>query len=379
MTKWRAERLSSLAKVFKDGDWIESKDQALKGIRLIQTGNIGNGSFKDRHEKARYISESTFKKLKCTEIFKGDLLISRLPDPVGRACILPDTGNKMVTAVDCTIIRFDENIVLPEWFIYYSMSYLYQTKIQSLVTGATRQRISRKNLGLTSIPIPPLSEQKRIVSILDKAFDAIGKAKTNAEENLKNSKELFDSYLNNIFVNKGEDWEEKTLSECFKLRSGKMLSSKMMKKGKFPVYGGNGIAGLHSSYNLSGDNIIIGRVGALCGNVRNIKEKIWLTDNAFQVIELKYEFDNSFLTYLLNLKNLRNLARQAAQPVISNSSLKDIILQFPKSLIEQKSIVKKLDAISTETKKLGKIYEQKLADLEKLKKSLLQKAFNGEL
>ena len=88
----------------------------------------------------------------------------------------------------------------------------------------------------------------------------------------------------------------------------------MTENGKFPVYGGNGITGMYDNFNLSGNNIIVGRVGALCGNVRYIKDKIWLTDNAFKITDWKYDFDHAFLAYLLNFKNLRGYARQAAQP-----------------------------------------------------------------
>ena len=105
--------LADVCEVFADGDWVESKDQSPNGIRLIQTGNVGQGVFKARSEKARYISEATFKRLRCTEIFEGDCLISRLPDPVGRSCILPDTGERMITAVDCTIVRFNPKQLLP--------------------------------------------------------------------------------------------------------------------------------------------------------------------------------------------------------------------------------------------------------------------------
>lgn len=94
MKNWVRKKIAEISTFFEDGDWIESKDQSTNGIRLIQTGNVGNGIFKDRGEKARYISEATFKRLRCTEIFEGDCLVSRLPDPVGRACILPDTGEK---------------------------------------------------------------------------------------------------------------------------------------------------------------------------------------------------------------------------------------------------------------------------------------------
>lgn len=377
---WEVKKIEDICTCFEDGDWIESKDQSDDGVRLIQTGNIGSGFFKDRSEKARYISESTFKRLHCTEIIEGDCLVSRLPDPVGRACILPSTGEKMITAVDCTIIRFKQDVITSKWFIFYSLSNDYQFQIRSEVSGATRQRISRKNLGSVSVPVPSLSEQQRIVLILDEVFSNISKAKDNAEQNLKNAKELFESYLQSVFTNKGDDWEEKNLEDCFKLKSGDNLTSKMMgENGEYPVFGGNGIAGLHTEFNLSGDNVIIGRVGALCGNARHITEDVWITDNAFKVTDFNYNFDNTFLTYLLNFKNLRKFARQAAQPVISNSSLKDVLLEFPKALKEQQFIVKKLEELSLETKKLEAIYEQKLKDLEELKKSILQKAFNGEL
>ncbi len=114
---WQTRPLADLCEVFADGDWVESKDQSSDGIRLIQTGNVGEGIFKDRIEKARYISEDTFKRLRCTEIVEGDCLISRLPYPVGRSCILPDTVEQMITAVDCTIVVLVQliEVIIRHW------------------------------------------------------------------------------------------------------------------------------------------------------------------------------------------------------------------------------------------------------------------------
>jgi type I restriction enzyme S subunit len=263
-------------------------------------------------------------------------------------------------------------------FLYYFLSKSIDL-LNSLGTGATFKELSGSKLGTVEIPLPSLPEQQRIVSILDEAFAAIANAKANAEQNLKNAKELFESYLQGVFENKCDDWEEQLLEDCFKMKSGDNLTAKNMTEGEYPVFGGNGIAGYHNNYNLSGSNVIIGRVGALCGNVRHITENIWLSDNAFKVVDFKFDFDHSFLTYLLNHKDLRSYARQAAQPVISNSSLKDVVLHFPKSLKEQQTIVRQLNALRAETKRLEAIYQQKLLNLEELKKSILQKAFSGEL
>ena len=91
--------IEKVAEFFADGNWIESKDQSASGIRLIQTGNIGVGEYLDKPQNARFISDDTFKRLNCTEVFPGDVLVSRLPDPVGRACISPDLSVRQITAV----------------------------------------------------------------------------------------------------------------------------------------------------------------------------------------------------------------------------------------------------------------------------------------
>jgi len=170
---WPLVALQEITTLFTDGDWIESKDQASDGVRLLQTGNVGSGAFLDRRSKARFISDETFGRLRCTEVLTGDCLISRLPDPVGRACLVPESDSRMITAVDCTIVRFDATRITPEYFVYYSGSYSYQLSVDALTTGATRSRISRKNLGGIPVPLPPLDEQRRIVAKLDEATAAI--------------------------------------------------------------------------------------------------------------------------------------------------------------------------------------------------------------
>ena len=96
--------MESLCDLFTDGDWIEAKDQSNLGVRLVQTGNVGITQYSDKENNKKWISEEKFEKLHCKEIFQGDILVSRLPDPAGRACIMPDLGTRMITAVDCTII-----------------------------------------------------------------------------------------------------------------------------------------------------------------------------------------------------------------------------------------------------------------------------------
>jgi type I restriction enzyme S subunit len=169
------------------------------------------------------------------------------------------------------------------------------------------------------------------------------------------------------------DWITAKFKDCFNLKSGDGLTAKKMVPGDYDVFGGNGVAGKHNDFNLSGDNVIVGRVGALCGNARHITEDIWLTDNAFKITKPMFEFNNKFLTYLLNYKNLRSLARQAAQPVISNSSLADLELSFPNSIEEQKRIVTILDQVFADIEKARATAETNLKNARELFDSYLEK------
>lgn len=158
-------RLDSVCELFVDGDWIESKDQSTEGIRLVQTGNVGEGVYIDKADKAKFINEETFRRLNCTEIFSGDILISRLPDPIGRACVLPKNLGRTITAVDCTIIRLKKEKMLQSFFIANTLTPSYTKQIYSFILGTTRMRISRNNLASIQIACPPIEEQKRFDEI----------------------------------------------------------------------------------------------------------------------------------------------------------------------------------------------------------------------
>lgn len=212
-------KLEEMCTVFTDGDWIESKDQSDEGIRLIQTGNIGEGTYLDKGIRAKYISEDTFKKLKCTQVYSGDILVSRLPEPVGRACIIPEKEESMITAVDCTICRPDESIVSKEYLCYFMRSNAYYTRLLSGITGTTRKRISRKNLGNIELDIPSKKEQKKVVKQLDYLVKVVDLRKQElvALDNLIKARfvELFGDPMTDV-----SKWRASTIGEQFNVASG---------------------------------------------------------------------------------------------------------------------------------------------------------------
>ena len=182
--------------MFADGDWIESKDQASDGIRLIQTGNVGFGVYIDKTQNAKYISVATFHRLNCLEIYDGDILVSRLPEPAGRACLLPQSTERRITAVDCTVIRTDTSVIDRNYLLQFLCSEQYLKTVNSFLAGGTRQRISRKNLEGIEVPYPSVEKQQYYGSFLCKVDDHI----SNAEQRLSCLSRLRCCMLQQFFI-----------------------------------------------------------------------------------------------------------------------------------------------------------------------------------
>ena len=196
--------------------------------------------------------------------------------------------------------------------------YLVFEDLTMYITGAIVPKLTQKALVNIEIPVPPRSIQKQIVSELDLLSGVIEKKKAQLEELDKLAQSIFYDMFGNPVTNE-KGWEIEKFEKVYKLKSGEGLSAKQFVEGPYPVYGGNGISGYHNSFNLDGNYVIIGRVGVYCGNVRNVKGKFWLTDNAFQLFYDKERQIPVFVTHLLSILDLHQYANHAAQPVISLS------------------------------------------------------------
>lgn len=155
--------------IFVDGDWVETKDQDPTGdVRLIQLADIGDGRYVDKSN--RFLTQATAIELGCTFLKRGDVLVARMPDPLGRACLFPGDSKQAVTVVDVCIIRGKEEHFNRKWLMYFINSPSFRTDIHSLQSGSTRKRISRGNLSTLRLPVPPRAEQTRIVEKLEELF-----------------------------------------------------------------------------------------------------------------------------------------------------------------------------------------------------------------
>ena len=400
--------LADVCEVFADGDWVESKDQSQAGIRLIQTGNIGIGAFKGRDERARYVSDDTFNRLRCTEIFEGDCLISRLPEPAGRSCIVPATGERMITAVDCTIVRFRPRQVLPEFFNYYSQSLDYLKAVDSETTGTTRKRISRSNLGQVAIPVPPVPEQQRIFGILDEAFAAIATARANTEQSVRNARELFQSQLSAIFAVGGPRWIDKKLGwittkigsgatprggeESYKSQGIPLIRSLNVHDlgFRYPKLAFLDEAQAHelSNVEVKPRDVLLNITGASVARCCLVPGDVLparVTQHVSIIRPNSGTLDAGFLHYMLISEPYkRRLLRTgmeggSTRQAITKAEIQELVVSYPATLEEQETLVARIEEVLTETQDLEAIAQRKLAALDALKQSLLRQAFTGAL
>lgn len=185
---------------FIDGDWIESNVIVSDGIRYLTTGNVG--ALKYKEQGSGFISESTFKELNCSEVFPGDILISRLNEPIGRACIVPDLGYRIVVAVDNVIYRPDTNLYDKQFLVYQMNCKPYADTANFIARGSTMSRVSRTTLGNFKLVIPPLDEQKKIVVYLNKKCDEIERSIEKAEHQIELLQELKQSIITEVVTGK---------------------------------------------------------------------------------------------------------------------------------------------------------------------------------
>lgn len=294
------------------------------------------------------------------------------------------------------VIRPDRSVVLDNWLIYF----LNSTDLQKYVTGLTVPKLNQEKMRGIVFPLPPMNTQRKILKVLDAVFDSAAKAKENAEKNLANARGLFESHLQSVFTQQGAGWTLKTLEEI-SLSFGRGKSKHRPRNepglygGKYPfiqtgdVRNANHFIAEHTqTYNAAGlAQSKLWPKGTICITIAaNIAETGILSfdacfpDSVIGVVVNPKEADIDFVKYLLQFFKARLQAKGkgSAQANINMGTFENERFPFP-SVTEQKQVVAKLNMLRERTQYLESIYQQKLADLEELKRSILQKAFSGEL
>ena len=286
------------------------------------------------------------------------------------------------------------NGLSPRYLFHLMTSEDYKDFIGALSDGANINNLTFDNLKRFPVPVPPLAEQQRIVGLLDEAFEGLATAKANAEKNLQNARALFESHLQSVFTQRGPGWVETTLGEIGKISMCKRIFKEETKAtGDIPFYkigtfGKEPDAFIPSqTYNEyrakysfpQKGAVLISAAGTIGRRVRYDGEPAYFQDS--NIVWIDNDEKQALNDYLYHFYGACdwNSTKGATIPRLYNDNLRRISIGFPKSLQDQRRIVAQLDALSEETQRLARLYAQKLAALEALKKSLLHQAFTGAL
>lgn len=400
--------------LISDGDWVESKDQNPNGsIRLIQLADIGDGDFKNKSK--RFMSPDRADALNCTYLESGDVLIARMPDPLGRACLFPDIGQNAVTVVDICLIRTGrKTAIINKLLMYWINSPVIRDLIYANSSGTTRTRITRKKLELFEFPIPPLAEQKVIADKLSTLLAQVETIKVRFSRTLEALKNLRQSVLNAAVSGKlTEEWREVNgfvsnkwdqvvaADVCLKITDGEhqtpkrqvqghmLLSAKNIRDG-FIDYEDHGLISeedfnkcLNRCYAEINDVLIVS-VGATIGRAAIKKDDIEFalvrSVGLFKIDPEKIIGD--YLLYSLQSQKVQNFisesSRGNAQSTLYIKAMSAIPIALP-PLAEQQEIVHRVEEMIAFSKGVEQKVKVILDRVNNLSQSILAKAFRGEL
>lgn len=383
---WEVKRLKDLLEVQNGYAFASSLFSASEGMPLIRIRDLKNGV----NTKVNFTGEYN----KDYIVQKGDFLIGM--DGEFR-CYEWAGDNALLNQRVCRLQNFEDSL-LPK-FLFYGVN-KHLKDIEDVTSFTTVKHISSKKIKDIEFPIPPLEEQKQIVAKLDQCFEAIDKARANAAKNLENAKELFQSKLNDIFSQKGEGWVEKKLIDISKFIDYRGRTPKKTTEGvrlitaknvKMGILNRNPQEFIHTddyddwmTRGIPNRNDVLFTTEAPLANVAllDTDERVAL---AQRIITLSVDQDiisGEYLCYCMQSKYVQDkiLAKGTGATVtgIKAKLLKEIGIPVVDHKTQAK-FVNNLNKLKEQTQSLESKYQQELNSLEELKKSILQKAFEGEL
>lgn len=388
---WQVKILGDVCQTGSGGTPLKSKKEFYENgtIPWLMSGEVSQGEVM---HATNFITKKGLENSSARIFPKNTVLVAMYGATAGETGILrfESATNQAV----CGILPNDHFV--PEFLFYCLLS--KKDELVAQAAGNAQPNISQIKIRSTEIPVPPLPEQQRIVAILDEAFAGIATAAANAKKNLANARELFESTLQSVFTDKGDDWEVKRVGDLAKTSLGKMLD-KAKNRGDLKPYLRNlnvrwfkfdlsdmlemrFLAEEHEKYTAVKGDVLI------CEGGYPGRAAIWEQDypihfqKAIHRVRFHQPEYNKWFLYFLCLsdinKSLKNYFTGAGIQHFTGQALNGFLMPVA-PLPEMKTIVTKLDELSTETKKLEAIYQQKLLALEELKKAILNQAFSGQL
>ncbi len=386
------------AKVFNDGDWVESKDQDQNGeVRLTQLADVGDGYWINKSN--RFMTHEKAARLKCTFLEPGDVLVARMPEPLGRSCIFPGDTKPCVTVVDVCVMRPNNEILDSRYLMHAINSPFSRHGIAQHITGTTRKRISRRNLGKVTIFLPPLPEQKHIAAILD-AADSL---RVKRRESIEQLDSLIQSTFLEMFgdpVTNPKGWETVSLesicerivdcphstpvysdedTEYFCVRSSDIQNGVLELSEARHVSEDTYLERI-SRYTPRGGEVVYTREGGRLGFAGLVppRKRICLGQRMMLFKSSPESALNCYIWGYLNSRSVHsmviNMSGGGAAPRVNIKQLKNLKTTLPPLDLQTRfaSIVESIEHQKT-------LLKSHLAELDTLFASLQSRAFSGEL
>ena len=343
-------------------EWSAEKKSGY--IRMLQIRD-----FTQRHKDyTEFVKDKSTLKRCCAE----DILIGRYGASIGKIC----TG--LEGAYNVALIKAIPNkqLLICNYLKYIFIGENFQNFIQNIGSRAAQAGFNKTDLSEFQIPLPPLEDQKKIAAILDAAD--VYRQKTKAL--IAKYDELTQSLFLDMFgdpVKNEKGWEVKKLGHITNMKAGKFIAASEIysenSSNLQPCFGGNGLRGYVKSHTHEGEFVLIGRQGALCGNVKITSGKFHATEHAI-VCSPEVQYSSLWLYYLLKLMNLNRFSTGAAQPGLNVGTLVDLEVFFvPLNL--QNQFTERIEEIEKQKTQA----QASLIKADELFNSLLQRAFKGEL
>ena len=395
--------LKDLCQNYKDdivdgpfGANLKRQHYQTEGVPVLKIQNIE--AFGITLKKMDYVTTEKYEELRRHSYQPGDIIMTKLGDPLGESAIVDDIDNGLIVA---DLVRIRAQKIDTRYLCYHLNSPVTSSYINAQQKGTTRPRVRISVVRDLPIFVPPIAEQKRIVAILDQAFVDIEKARALTEQNLKNACELFESYLHQVFSQRGEGWSEAKLQDfCEQITVGHVgsMASKYKTAGIPFLRSQNvrpfrvsmvGMQWIDEDFNaelkksqLSPGDVAIVRTG-YPGTAAVIPESLPLANCSDLVIaRTKPSLSPHFLELFLNSSFGKALVGAnlvgAAQKHFNVTAAKNVLFAAP-AIGEQDRIVEEASSFRRQITEVERLYDQKIIALEELKKSILQKAFSGEL
>ena len=376
---WQTKRLSEVSSM--NYGYTESASSEPVGPRFLRITDIQD----DRVDWDRV----PFCKIESADVPKyclasGDIVFARTGATTGKSFLVNDPPSAVFASYLIRLRLLDQQL-LPEFVSLFFQTAGYWQSIKEGSSGSAQGGFNATKLGELRIPVPPLPEQQRIVGLLDEAFGGLATAQAHAAQNLQNSRDLFESHLQSVFTKRGKGWVEATVDKLSTNLDSKRIpiTKSDRKTGEYPYYGASGIVDYVADYIFDGDALLVSEDGAnlLMRSTPiafSVSGKYWVNNHA-HILKFESMATQRFVEFYLESIKIDDFVTGAAQPKLNQKALNSIPIPIPLKPSDQESIVAHLDALASETQRLTRIYEQKLAALAALKKSLLHQAFSGEL